>query len=179
MSPTIRNQAKLAAIALAAGLVGTLFGAGAAVADNPHFITADINLNNDGDVVCSWKEAGLGTNEKIDYVCGAAAVGAFYQCVNKGGGEPRPHTVEDTNLEATGTFTSGKNGQITGSLLLEVPLPPSDFCPNSRNWTLKLQGVRWCDAFLTDTTNGITPVEVGELSKGDLSQVPTCDVLEQ
>jgi hypothetical protein len=62
MSPTIRKQAKLAGVALAAGLALTAFGTGTALAQNAHFINATIAIDNFGNLLCSWKEAGLGNN---------------------------------------------------------------------------------------------------------------------
>jgi hypothetical protein len=174
MSPTIGRQANFAALALAAGIIA--FAAGSASAQNPHFVRAAINLDNDGNLVCSWKEAGLGQNVNIDYTCGADVVFAFYQCVNRGGGEPRPHTATQTDPEATGTFSSGQNGQITGSLTVDVPSAAADFCPNQRNWTLRLVGVRWCNAFLSDDTNDIEGAFVEELTHGSVSQLPLCPV---
>jgi hypothetical protein len=41
--------------------------AAVAVAQNPHFVRASGALNADGTLTVSWKEAGLGDNQLIDY----------------------------------------------------------------------------------------------------------------
>jgi hypothetical protein len=53
MSPTIRNQVKLATVAAVAAL---LLG-GVALAGNPHLVKSDANINDDGALEGSWKEA--------------------------------------------------------------------------------------------------------------------------
>ena len=53
MSPTIRNQVKLATVAAVAAL---LLG-GVALADNPHLVKSDANINDDGALEGNWKEA--------------------------------------------------------------------------------------------------------------------------
>jgi hypothetical protein len=136
-------------------LVFTLgFGAGVASADNPHFVNGDTDLiRNTGALVCSWKEAGLGDNQNIDYKCSADAT-ATYVCVNKGGANPSAQnkTTVAGPVSATGTFSSGKNGQITASLTLQPP--PSDIsCPNGQR--LELAQASYTNVIITDLTNGI------------------------
>jgi hypothetical protein len=43
------------------------------MAASPHFIFANISVDNAGNLVVGWKEAGLGDNQQIDYVAGANA----------------------------------------------------------------------------------------------------------
>src|SRR5262245_39483802 len=64
-------------------LAGVAF-ASPAYADSPHFVRASAALSGQ-DLVVSWKEAGLGANQLIDYVASASASATFV-CVNKGGG---------------------------------------------------------------------------------------------
>jgi hypothetical protein len=51
-----------------------------AFADSPHFIRASGSLNNDGSLTVDFKEAGLGTNQNINYELTANA-SATYVCV--------------------------------------------------------------------------------------------------
>jgi hypothetical protein len=54
---------------------------------------------------------------------------------------------------ATGTFASGKNGQVTASLT--VSPPPSDIsCPPKQR--LELASVSYTNVVLTDTTNAVS-----------------------
>jgi hypothetical protein len=70
------------------------------------------------------------------------------------------------NLAArtSGTFNSGKNGNVTASLTLQPP--PSDIaCPPGQ--TLELASVDYTGVTLTGTTNGIS-VSLGDFSSGCL-----------
>jgi hypothetical protein len=138
-----------------AGGVAAL-GIGIAVAASPHFIFATDTLNFDnGNLTCSWKEAGLGTNQNIDYACTAHATVTLV-CVNHGGSNPS--AANKTNISedvgATGTFSSGKNGQITASLTVEPPGAGDFSCPNGQS--METAQVSYTGVLLSDATNGIT-----------------------
>ena len=65
---------------------------------------------------------------------------------------------------ATGTFSSGKNGQVTASLT--VMPPPSDItCPPGQG--LELASVTYTNVVLTDTTNNVR-IAIGDFSSGFL-----------
>jgi hypothetical protein len=73
-------------------------------------------------------------------------------------------TTVNGPVTATGTFNSGKNGNVTASLTVNPP--PSDIsCPSGQ--TLKLASVSYTDVTLTDTTNNIS-VMLGDFSSGCL-----------
>jgi hypothetical protein len=125
-----------------------------ALAQNEHFIRASGSLNNDGSLTVSFKEAGLGTNVVIDYALTADAT-ATYVCVNRGGANPSAQnkTTVSGPVIATGSFASGKNGQVTASLT--VSPPPSDIsCPPGQS--LELAEVSYTNVVLTDTTNDVS-----------------------
>lgn len=137
----------------------------AALAVNAHFISASASLNNDGTLTANFKEAGLGTNQNIDYALTADGT-ATYVCVNKGGANPSAQNKTTVNgpVSATGSFNSGKNGNVTGSLT--VSPPPSDIsCPKGQ--TLQLASASYENVTLTDVTNGIS-VSLGSFSTGCL-----------
>src|SRR5215213_2890133 len=130
------------------------FAASAALAQNEHFIFARASLNNNGTLTVSFKEAGLGTNQNITYTLTADAT-ATYVCVNRGGANPSAQnkTTVSGPVSATGTFNSGKNGQVTASLT--VSPPPSDIsCPPGQS--LELASVSYTNIVLTDTTNNVS-----------------------
>jgi hypothetical protein len=154
MKGTIANRSKivltLAALACTAGIVW---------AASPHFINSKTSATiiQNGDLVVSWKEAGLGDNVSIDYEASANA-SATCTCVTNGG--RCPHAANKVTVggpvSATGTFTSGKNGQITASLEVSPPpCPPSEppTCGTGQN--LVLSAVTYTDIMLADLTNGI------------------------
>jgi hypothetical protein len=136
-----------------------------ALAQNEHFVRASGSLNNDGSLTVNFKEAGLGTNQLINYTLSADAT-ATYVCVNRGGANPSAQnkTTVAGPVIATGTFSSGKNGQVTASLT--VSPPPSDIsCPPGQS--LELASVSYTNVTLTDTTNGVS-IAVGDFSSGCL-----------
>lgn len=122
-------------LAVAAGL---LFAAVPAQAVNIHYIgTPSDSL--DGQVLgSSFKIAGLGDNVSIDVTLSATATAQF-ACFNKGGNHPQAQNKETFtgDVSSTGTFTSGKNGNVIGSLSVTAPGPNrpdgSEFtCPNGQ-----------------------------------------------
>src|SRR5918995_2659507 len=130
------------------------FAASAALAQNEHFIRASGSLNNNGALTVSFKEAGLGTNQNIDYALTADAT-ATYVCVNRGGANPSAQnkTTVAGPVIATGTFNSGKSGQVTAFLTAQPP--PSDIsCPPGQS--LELASVSYTNIVLTDTTNNVS-----------------------
>jgi hypothetical protein len=136
-----------------------------ALAQNEHFVRASGNVNADGSLTVSFKEAGLGTNELINYTLSADAT-ATYVCVNRGGANPSAQnkTTVAGPVSASGTFNSGKNGQVTASLT--VSPPPSDItCPPGQS--LELASVSYTNVTLTDTTNNIS-ISFGDFSSGCL-----------
>jgi hypothetical protein len=137
----------------------------AALAVSPHFINASASINNDGTLTANFKEAGLGTNQNINYTLSADGT-ATWVCVNKGGSNPSAQNKTTVNgpVSASGTFNSGKNGNVIGSLT--VSPPPSDIsCPNGQ--TLQLASASYDNVTLTDVTNGIS-VSLGSFSTGCL-----------
>src|SRR5215208_6786618 len=141
------------------------FAASAALAQNEHFIRASGSLNNNGTLTVSFKEAGLGTNQNITYVLSADAT-ATYVCVNRGGANPSAQnkTTVAGPVSSTGTFNSGKNGQVTASLT--VSPPPSDItCPPGQS--LELASVSYTNVVLTDTTNDVS-IALGDFASGCL-----------
>ena len=124
------------------------------LAQSPHFIRSSASLDNDGSLVVSWKEAGLGANALITYTASADAT-ASYACVNHGGQCPQAANKEDVAgpVSATGIFSSGKNGQITASLTVEPP-PTTLVCPG--NQVVELAAVSYTNIALSDDTNGIS-----------------------
>ena len=126
-----------------------------ALAQNPHFSQANASLAGDGTLTLSWKEAGLGQNTSVDYTASATQT-ATYGCINKGDKHPKASNKETVTqpVTATATFSSGKNGMISGSMVIDILPPPTDFsCPG--NMRLVLVSVAYTDVQLKDVTNNI------------------------
>jgi hypothetical protein len=147
-------------------LAAFVMAAPAALATSPHFISASATLNADGSLTANFKEAGLGTNQNIDYALTADAT-ATYVCVNNGGANPsaKNKTTVAGPVTATGTFNSGKNGNVTASLTVQPP--PSDIaCPPGQSLELAL--VTYTNVKVTDTTNNVSISIPGTFSSGCL-----------
>jgi hypothetical protein len=146
-------------------LAGFIMAAGPALAVSPHFISASATLNPNGSLTANFKEAGLGTNQNINYTLSASAT-ATYVCVNNGGANPSAQnkTTVSGPVSASGTFNSGKNGNVVGSLTVSPP-PSNITCPPGQ--TLELASVSYTNVTLTDTTNNIS-VSLGDFSSGCL-----------
>jgi len=142
------------------------FSASVALAVSPHFVRADATLSGTN-LVVSFKEAGLGTNQLISYEANADAT-ATYVCVNRGGANPSAQnkTTVSGPVSATGTFSSGKNGQVTASLTLSPPSAGGFSCPTGQS--LEIAQVTYTNVSITDTTNGITEPIPGTFSTGCL-----------
>jgi hypothetical protein len=146
-----------------AGVV--MASAPAALADSPHFIRATGTLNADGSLTVNFKEAGLGTNQLIDYVLSGQGT-AIYVCVNRGGANPSASnkTAVAGPVSASGTFSSGKNGQVTASLTVQPPFQDIG-CPPGQSQ--QLASVTYTGMTLADTTNGVS-ISLGDFSSGCL-----------
>ena len=124
----MKNRIPFRAGLLLAGLALT----GVALA-GAHFVRGpDCDLNSDGSVDVSWKEAGLGDIASYNYVA-SADVSGLWQCVNRGGNCPAASNKQEFNatLTADGIFPAGKNGSISGTLTMEVPDSTLD-CPGNQ-----------------------------------------------
>ncbi len=153
-------------IFLCAPLLLMVAVATAAHAVSPHFVRASAQLSGTN-LTVNFKEAGLGTNQLITYVASADAT-ADYVCVNRGGANPSASnkTTVSGPVTASGTFSSGKNGQVTASLTLMPPSAGSFSCPPGQS--LEIASVTYTNVAITDSTNGITEPIPGTFSTGCL-----------
>ncbi len=131
------------------------FAAGIGLAQSPHFISESASgPDRDGNLIVSFKEAGLGSNVSIAYDATASAT-ATYACINGGGNNPKATNKETVSgpVSATGTFSSGKNGSISQSLTVGPPSPGSFSCPGGQ--AMVLADVSYTNVSIMDTTDGI------------------------
>lgn len=122
-----------------------------------HFVNASATgPNAEGQLFVSFKEAGLGNNQRIDYQA-AAQASATYQCFNRGGNNPAAgnKTTVLQNVSATATFNSNKNGSVTGSITIDPPSAGTFTCPPGQRLVGPTE-VSYTMVSITDTTNGIT-----------------------
>ncbi len=132
-----------------------LLGAAVAVADSPHFVgKVTAKLTEDAVQVC-FKEAGLGTNQLIDYTASANSTATFV-CLNGGGQCPNAanKTTVSGPVSATGMFSSGKNGAVNQCLTIDAPSAGTFSCPGGQ--TLTLSQVSYSGIQIKDDTNDVT-----------------------
>jgi hypothetical protein len=111
--------------------------ASAALAANPHFIRAAASgPDGMGNLAVSFKIAGLGDTVTTQVTATADAT-AVYACMNNGGNFPADPKKQEVSgpVSASGQFTSGKNGQIVGTLTLSPPATTLD-CPPGQHCVL-------------------------------------------
>ena len=138
--------------------------AGAASAQNPHFIKTDASFTGTSpNLAVSFKESGLGDNLLVNISVSAQA-SAVYACINGGGNHPQAANKATVSgaVQASGTF-SVKNGTTSGTLTLTPPGPGSFSCPNGQK--LVLASVTYSDVLLTDTTNGVNESIAGSFTR--------------
>ena len=120
-------------------------------------------LNPNGSLAVNFEEAGLEANQSINYALPADAT-ATYVCVKTDGHKAQTKTTVAGPVSASGTFNSGKNGDVTASLRVSPP-PPDISCPPKQS--LELASVSYVNVVLTDTTNSLS-IKVGDFSSGCL-----------
>jgi hypothetical protein len=125
----------------------------AALATSPHFLRIGATRSGNN-LVVSFKEAGLGNNQNIDYRA-SADFSRTDSCVNNGGNVPSDpkKTVTSGSVQALGTFNSGKNGSVSASLTIN-PLPTTLKCPPGQKATLL--SLSYSNVKVTDLTNNVS-----------------------
>jgi len=106
-------------------------------AQSPHFLRCGASgVNNDGSLNATFKIAGLGDTTLVT-VTASATADAIYGCLNHGGQCPNAaNKVEvKSNVTASGSFPSGKNGSVQASLTVDPP-PTNLTCPGGQKLVL-------------------------------------------
>ena len=133
----MRSPVRLSIVASAIAVAALVFAA-AAVAGNPHFVTADASRTGNT-LSVSFKEAGLGNEEQVHVVLSATAL-----CINPGGKHPKAANKE--SVQAEGDFPV-QNGKAEGTLSVTATFQPECSPPME---------VRFTDVRLVDETSGAT-----------------------
>jgi len=151
---SVIRKSSLALVAIGAA-IGLVFAAGTASASTSgaHFTATSDSVNSAGALVATFSEGGLG-NENVHYSLTANG-SATYACINGGGKHAQASNKETVTEPVTcsGEFSSGKNGNIIGSLTCPLPGAGEFSCPSGQ--TLTLTSVSYSGISLTDNTNNI------------------------
>jgi hypothetical protein len=139
-------------------LFAAVMGAAAlAWAASPHFIDSKTtaNIQSDGDLEVSFKEAGLG-DAATDYLLSANAA-TTCTCVTNSGRCPKAanKVTGSEAVSAQGTF-SPKNGTVSATLVVTAPQCPASASPTcGGGQRLELSAIAYTGISLTDQTNNV------------------------
>jgi len=139
---------------LAVALILSLAVVTSASATSPHFLKAAASVDNSGNLVCSFKEAGLGDVSVASITCTAGAT-AVYACINGGGNHPKASNKETVNgpVSGGGEFPV-RNGSTTGNITVGPPGAGDFTCPGGQH--LVLASVCYADVTLSGQGETIT-----------------------
>lgn len=143
------KYAKSVLVALVA-FVAALALATPASAVAAKFHSATGSVANDGALVVSFDERGLGLDD-IDYSLTADAT-ALYACINGGGKHPQAANKEAFEGSVAGAASfEPKNGRVVADITAGPLLAPQFQCPNGQRRVLA--AVTYTHIVLTDLTN--------------------------
>ena len=147
---------------------------GVAYAASPHFISASDSIDaTTGDLTATFKEAGLG-NTPITYDLSASTLYEF-QCLTKRGNKPQGSpNAGGPSSENTQTTITPHNGQITGSLTLDVTFPPTTASCQGGGLKLCLVSASYTDVQLVDTNNNVVAKLNDQSTSAPSGQFITC-----
>src|SRR5215212_8829107 len=113
---------RIASSSVLAVVVAAVFAATALAA--PHFQSASSSVANNGALVVSFDERGLGGTD-VDYLLSATAT-ATWGCFNRGGKNPAATNKRTGSTQFTVPESFAvKNGRVVASITSEAPAAPS------------------------------------------------------
>ncbi len=173
MRQTFAKQTQRAGLALAAAIAFLALGIGTAQGQAT-FVNADLSINSVGFLECAFKETGLTPRAQVVYTCGATDVGWVTQCFIKNKPvsniAPKLHVAHTSDgLITTQERGASNRGTVTSAILTAYPTveeevgPP--LCPETEGVTIteEITAIRWCNASLSDMTNGVPGATASEL----------------
>ncbi len=147
---------RLLTVGVAFATAGILLTAAAFATSGAHFFNVSSSVNDNGALVVSYDEAGVG-NATVDYTIHIDTASAVYACINGGGNHPKAANKETVSGGLTVGFSKDPtNGRVTGATSPPIgPQPVGSFaCPSGQ--TLVLASVSYTGITLTDTTNNVS-----------------------
>jgi hypothetical protein len=158
-------MAVVASVATMVTLAVAALWAAVALADSASFKSASASgPAADGSLTVSFREVGLGnTPNPVDYTASANA-DALYACQNNGGGFPNdPKKQHSTGpVSKSGTFVSGKNGSVSGSLTIDPPASTLS-CPGGQHAVLV--SISYTNVKITDVDHNVSANISGTFSR--------------
>src|ERR1043166_3491197 len=123
-----------------------------------HFLSASATRQGDN-LVVTFREAGLGNNQNIPVQTSASSTAVYY-CFNNAGKNPAAANKRSIQslVSDSGSFTSDKNGSLSGTLTLSPP-EPGFSCPAGQS--MVLQSVTYTSVIVKDMTNNVSTTIAG------------------
>lgn len=152
----MRRRVKLVLTVVASVFAFALWTGSAAATSGAHFFSATSSVNDDGALIVSWDEAGVG-QEQVNYSLSVASASATYACIN--GGDNHPKAANKETLSGALNLNIGPFSPINGRVIADSgpvgPISSGSFaCPSGQ--TLVLVQVTYGGMTLTDTTNDVS-----------------------
>ena len=146
----IGRGAMWAVVAVAVGILVS----SAAATSGAHFKSASGSVNNNGSLVVSFDEAGVG-QQQVNYTLDVTTASATYACINGGGNHPKAANKEthSSSLTTQAAFDP-TNGRVRASITTGPVSAGSFSCPSGQR--LVLANVSYSGITLTDTTNNVS-----------------------
>jgi hypothetical protein len=135
-------------------VIGLTILISSAVLSGAHFMSYSAALQG-ANLHVEFREAGLGNNQTINFIARAHAV-AVYGCINGGDKNPKASNKRavEGDVSKPGSFSSGKNGSLRGSLDITPPDDATFTCPGGQ---IRVMGsISYSNVSITDTTNNVT-----------------------
>jgi hypothetical protein len=134
-------------------LVTSMAFTAVALAAAPKFHAATSSVNNDGALVVSFDERGLG-NENVDYTLTADAT-ALFACINRGGKNPSAANKQAFEGQVSeGASFEPKNGRVVADMTAGPLQAPEFTCPSGQRRVLA--AVTYTNIVLTDSSNNVS-----------------------
>lgn len=136
-----------------------------AVADSPNFQRSSASgPDASGNLTVNFRETGLGnTPNPVNYTASADA-NALYACQNNGGNFPSDpkKQAETGRVFKSGSFLSGKNGSVSGSMTLNPPTSTLS-CPGGQHTVLA--SISYTNVQICDTDHDVCASIAGTFSR--------------
>ena len=201
MKHTFINQARRTGVALSSAVAFAMFGIGTVQAATFTSVDFDIAARTSeakevaaGDLICSFRESGLGPYALVTYECNAAAVAVVEGCIYKNkliSATELSLYTDVSNVEGgheAEVFLAKNNGTINGSVVTTLPHVggggggETHLCPelgeiNGPEPVQEVLAIRWCNVSLTDTANNVvggTASELFEEFNSAAGTLPSC-----
>jgi hypothetical protein len=137
-----------------AAITFAVVASSAGATSGAHFFKSSGSVDNNGALVVSFDEAGVG-QQQVNYTLQVTTASATYACINGGGNHPKAANKEthSSSLTADATFNP-TNGRVKASIATGPVSAGTFSCPGGQR--LVLASVSYSGITLTDTTNNVT-----------------------